>query len=208
MNAIAIHQGSSAPEPTRRRDAGFTLIELMVAMTLFLVLGGIVLSAVVSMAKGLDGARVTSDISAEARVAMERIAREVRQATTLENPAAQSMTVRVDFNGSGSTDDGTSEDPEVITYAYAVADESISMTAKDKNGATQTQALLAGQVKDLTFTYTSSNWAKDSNNDGIVTQAEAGDDGIDQVRISLTVERDNTDETFSTNVTLRNRSQT
>lgn len=193
----------------KRQDAGFTLVELMVAMTLFLILAGVVLSAVMSMSKGLDKVRVTSDISAEARVALERMAREVRQADKLTDPLAQSVTINVDFNGSGSTADGTLTDPEVVTYAYDAGTKSIAMTAKDSSGATLTQALLAGQVTSLAFTYTSSNWAKDTPPyDGTVTLAEAGVDGVDRVRIDLVVARDGTSETFTTSVTLRNRSQT
>jgi prepilin-type N-terminal cleavage/methylation domain-containing protein len=189
-----------------RREEGFTLIELLVAMTLFLVLGAITLSAIVTLSQGLERERITSDITAEARVALERIAREARQAHDLDNPSVHSMTLRVDFDGSG-TDNGTLADPEVVTYAFDSGSDSIEMTAQDQHGATITEALLAGQVEELAFTYTSSDWTKDADNDGTVTQAEAGPDGVDRVQISLTVERDDHDEVFRTQVTLRNRSQ-
>ena len=82
------------------------------------------------------------------------------------------------------------------------------MTAQDAGGATLTEALLAGHVQGLQFTYTSSNWAKDANRDGTVTLAEAGVGGVDRVEIALVVNRDGHNETFRTQVTLRNRSQT
>lgn len=189
-----------------RRDAGFTLVELLVAMTLFLILSGIVLSAVMALSQGVDKARATSDITAEARLALGRISREVRQAQDVENLASNSMTVKVDFDGSGSID-GTLADPEVVTYAYNASTKSIAMTAKDAGGTTLTEDLLAGQVQSLTFSYDSSNWAKDANSDGTVTLAEAGPDGIDRVTINLVVQRDGQNQTFRTQVTLRNRSQ-
>ena len=194
-------------------DRGFTLVELLVAMTLFLIFSAVVLTAVVTMSKGLDKARVTSDISAEARIALERIAREVRQAEsfggTLTSPAA-SLTTKVDFNGNGVID-GSLDDPETVTYAFVPGSSgnpgTIRMTAQDSHGATLSQSLLAGQVAELRFDYTSSDWRRDVNGNGIVTLAEAGADGVDRVAIRLVVERDDQDEVFSTEVTLRNRSQ-
>jgi prepilin-type N-terminal cleavage/methylation domain-containing protein len=197
---------AARPERAASGDRGFTLVELLVAMSLFLVLSGIVLSAVVTLAKGLDQTRVSSDVTAEARVALERIAREVRQANALANPTSSSVTVKVDFDGDG-TIGGSLADPEIVTYAFDAGTNSISMTADDGSGGTATQALLAGQVTSLAFTYTSSNWAKDANGDGTVTLAEAGPDGPDQVGISLVVQRDGRVENFKSHVTLRNRSQ-
>jgi prepilin-type N-terminal cleavage/methylation domain-containing protein len=182
---------------TRRttREQGFTLVELMVAMTLFLILGGVVLSAVITMSRGLDEERVTSDI------------RELRQANSLGSAQPTSVKLGIDFDGSG-TNNGTLADPEVVTYAYDSGSHSIAMTAQDAGGSTVTEALLAGQVKDLTFSYTSSNWARDANGDGTVTLDEAGIDGVDRVDIRLVVERDGQEDVFTTEVTLRNRSQT
>ncbi len=193
-------------ERSAQRDRGFTLVELLVAMTLFLIFSAIVLTAVVTLSKGLDQARVTSDITAEARIAVERMGREARQAHDLTSPSATSMTLEVDFDGSG-TSNGTLADPEIVTYAYDTTTKSITLTAKDSGGATLTQALLAGQVQDLSFTYTSSNWAKDANGDGTVTIAEAGAAGVDRVAIRLVVQRDGQNEVFRTETTLRNRSQ-
>ena len=47
--------GQVLPGGRPGREAGFTLVELMVAMTLFLVLAAVVLSAIVTMAKALTG---------------------------------------------------------------------------------------------------------------------------------------------------------
>ena len=204
---VDAHRGVWARAKQPGREHGFTLVELLVAMTLFLVLGGVVLTAVITMSKALDRERSTSDITAEARVALERMSRELRQANDLENPLPTSMKLGIDYDGSG-TDNGTLADPEVVTYAYDASSHSIAMTAQDAGGATLTEALLAGHVQSLQLTYSSSNWAKDANHDGTVTLAEAGVDGVDRVDIALVVTRDGHDETFRTQVTLRNRSQT
>jgi prepilin-type N-terminal cleavage/methylation domain-containing protein len=212
MRRYAVRRGHARKAPLRaprpaRRDDGYTLVELLVAMSLFLVLSAVVFSAVITMSKALDRERVTSDITAEARVALERMARELRQANNLDSAQPNSMRVFVDFDGDG-VNSGTLDDPEIVTYAYDASTHSIKMTGQDASGNTIDAALLAGQVKSLTFTYSSSNWAKDANHDGTVTLAEAGADGVDRVDMSLVVEQDDHDEVFKTQVTLRNRSQT
>ena len=183
------------------RERGFTLVELLVAMTLFLVLSAIVLTAVITLSKGLDKARVTSDITAEARIALERIAREVRQAEELQAMSAASVKLFVDFDGNGANN-GSLADPEVVAYAYDSVQDSIALTAQDEFGATVDQALLAGQVKAMDLKYRSSNWSKYAPTADVTNPAD-----VDRVEISLTVESDGQDEVFRTQVTLRNRSQ-
>src|SRR6478609_8713996 len=93
------HRGLWARAKHPGREHGFTLVELLVAMTLFLVLGGVVLTAVITMSKALDRERSTSDITAEARVALERMSRELRQANKLDSAEPTSMRVWIDFDG-------------------------------------------------------------------------------------------------------------
>jgi prepilin-type N-terminal cleavage/methylation domain-containing protein len=200
MRTVSVRTARRQPHDAAR-ERGFTLVELLVAMTLFLVLSAVVLTAMITLSKGLDRTRLSSDVSAEARVALERMAREVRQAKSLESPTATAMTVNVDFDGSGVID-GTLADPEKITYAYDASTDSIAMTAKDGAGATVTQDLLAGQVTDLTFAYRSSNWARYSPTQEVSIAAD-----VDRVEISLTVEDGGQTDHFTTQVTLRNRSQ-
>jgi prepilin-type N-terminal cleavage/methylation domain-containing protein len=201
-------------------ERGFTLVELLVAMTLFLILSGIVLTAVITMSRGLDRARVSSDISAEARVAVERIARELRQVddgdsliglTELDAPTDRMMTIKADFDGSGGIN-STPDNPEVITYTWDPSTKSIAMVAKDNSlvalPGDSSDALLAGHVVDLHFTYKSSNWSRYPT--GVMPDPLAKADAIfvDQVEISLDVDAgDGQVEHFATHVTLRNRSQ-
>lgn len=192
--------------PKLRGRGGFTLVELLVAMGLFVVLGSLVMPSVLAVSRGLDNASVTTDISAEARTALNRIARELRQAKALTAANPQQMTVNVDFDADGVIQ-GSLSDPEVVSYSYDATAKSVSLTATVPGESTTTQPLLAGQVTALTFTYHSSNWIKDANGDGTVTLAEAGIDGIDRVKIDLTVGRNGRSQTYSTDVTLRNRSQ-
>lgn len=198
-------------------EQGFTLVELMVAMTLFVILGAIALTGVMALSRALDRSRATADLSAEARTALERMARELRQADADNSQIImepQRLRFAVDFNGNG-TIDGSASDPEIITYSWDPTSPdptiraSISLTATVPFETPTTLPLLAGHVSSLTFTYTSSNWRKDNSPaDGTVTLAEAGVAGIDRVRIDLTVSGTGvSSQTFSTDVTMRNRSQ-
>ena len=195
--------------PQRRRDDGFTLIELMVAMTLFLVLGAVVLSAVITMSKALDHERVTGDITAEARVALERMAREIRQADYVLGRSTGCMICGFSLISTATRITGPARvamglrTPRYITYAYDKTNESIAMRA-DGFGE---ESLLAGHVKGFTFTYFSSDWSKDTDQNGIVTLDEAGTVGVDRVVIDLTVESRGQEDEFRTQVTLRNGSQ-
>ncbi len=193
-------------------DAGYTLVELLVAMTLFLALSGLILSGVLTMSNGLDKVRGTSEITAEARVALERIARDVRQGLLREDLGpvdSTNVTAWVNLDGDADIDEDA-QDPELVTYTYDNANDSITLTGRKESGAPISGAsapLLAGHVKALTFTYWSSNWWDDTDGDGQVTQLEAGTGGVDRIQISLDVMSDGGElETFATDVTLRNRS--
>lgn len=76
-----MHQADlSSPQA---RDQGMTLIELLVAMGLFAVVGSLVLGLGISTAKVTDSASRAVDLNEESRVAMERLARDLRSASAV-----------------------------------------------------------------------------------------------------------------------------
>ena len=64
----------------RTDDAGFTMIELLVAMILTSVLGALLLGSALGAKKVTDDAQSNSELTADVRRAMERLVRELRQA--------------------------------------------------------------------------------------------------------------------------------
>lgn len=101
--------------PDEIRDGGFTLIEMLVAMLLVSVLGAIFLTTVVGARDSADTTVSAQDLNEEARLALNRMARELRQATTLDevfNPdgasydsaAMTAITFAADFDGDGCID--------------------------------------------------------------------------------------------------------
>lgn len=102
-------------DPTRggsRDDAGFTLVELLVAMSLAMVLVSVAMVTVVNSQKVVVTGKQLQDINEEARQAVNRMARDVRQAkavVTAVNPdgpaySATGLTAvrfAADFDGDG-----------------------------------------------------------------------------------------------------------
>src|SRR3954452_22974597 len=106
----------TADERTHR-DEGFTLVELLVAMGIFLLLGSLVMTSVLSMSRATSDVKQFTNINEQARIATERLTRELRQATEIRAaglPAAAggdtSLTFGVDFSGNKAIE-STAADP-------------------------------------------------------------------------------------------------
>lgn len=114
-----------------RSDSGFTLAEMLVAITLSSIVGAILLGMTLTAQKSVVTTTGQDDLTAEARVALNRISRDLRQATpytvngaltpaltAVQNPdgtghvagAATSLTFTADFNGDGCIG-GVASDP-------------------------------------------------------------------------------------------------
>lgn len=101
-------------EQLRGDSSGFTLVELLVAMVLALVLMGVTMTTVVNSQDLVVTTKQLQDINEEARQAINRMARDVRQARSVVtavnpdgstyNPAAlTAMRFVSDFDGDGCT---------------------------------------------------------------------------------------------------------
>lgn len=163
---------------TRRpRDQGMTLIEVLVAMGLFALLGSLLLGAVLSTSRVTESTRDRTSVNEEARLAMERMTRELRQANSIDSvtiPATPgggltSFTFWTDFDGNGLRG-GTVSDPEVLTYRWNPATKRLTLT--DEAAVSGTRPVLAAQVSFFEADLRSSRWQYDGNE-------EVPDNGID-----------------------------
>src|SRR3954454_7903715 len=95
---------------TSRDDAGFTLIEMLVAMLVLAALGSVFITTILGAQTSARATSSEQDLNEEARLALNRMARELRQATSLttvinaDGPAYNSsnmtgVTFTADFNG-------------------------------------------------------------------------------------------------------------
>ena len=141
-------------------DRGFSLVELLVSMTIFSLLGGLLLGVVITTGRATDTNTIQNDLNEEARNVINRLSRELREAQRIDavaNPVGpgfspdnnSSITLHVDFDGDG-TIEATAADPEVLTYTYRRVERRLVLSA---GGATV--PVLAGNVESFALTYLS-----------------------------------------------------
>jgi type II secretory pathway pseudopilin PulG len=214
----------------RPRDAGVTLVEILVGMGLFGLLGTVLLGFALGTSRVTEDVRQFAGINEESRLAMERLHRELRQAnevqafqvTTGAN-ASTALTFWTNFDGD-STMDRTMPDPEVLTYRWQADTKELTLTATDSGGRPIARGLLAANVTAFDVDLNSSLWEHDANGDGRTTWQEldaagppVGDmDGVpdsdelelvDLVTVSMTVLDGPHAQTYRTEADLRNRNQ-
>ena len=158
---------------------GFTLVELLVAASLLIVLSLVSFTTVLSTARITTSARDAADVNQEARLLLNRMSRELREArsvTSATNPALsghtpayatsdpaadRSLTFEVDFNGVNGVEPNA-PDPEVLTYRYDAARQRVLLQAGG-----QTLPVLAANVTAFSLRFTSRQYAYDGTVDGL-----------------------------------------
>lgn len=208
--------------PGEPADRGASLVEVLVAMGLFAVLGTLLLGLVFSTNAVTQDTRERSGVAEETRTAMERIARELRQSSGIDSVvlgATTSLTFWTDFNGDG-TRTNNAADPEVLTYRWDLSTRRLSLTAQTES-APETRPLLAAEVTSFEVGLRSSRWELDANGDGTTTWEELDASAVgnkngvadapelayvDLIELAMTVVDADGRQTYRTQVDLRNRS--
>lgn len=169
----------SAPQDER----GYTLVEVLVAVSIFSLLGVGFVSVMMSGARGSDVTRRNVRVSEEARLGLNRIVRDVREAGWIELPgnspstAYTSFTIRTDYNGNGTYANpagpaGAESNFEIVTYAYDPAAGSITVTAEGFPTETLVRGVTPVSGRPV-FSFTSNRLEYDLTPfDGVVTLAE------------------------------------
>lgn len=156
-------------------DSGFTLVELAVSMIIMAVVASTLSTTMIGSRETAETVRQVNNLNEEARLAVNRIARELRQAsevTAVGSPdPTKGVTFGVDFNGNG-TIDSTAADPERLTYTYDASSRRILLSAADTTGTTVTQPILSGEVSEFALSFRSSRYQYDCNADGVTTWEE------------------------------------
>jgi prepilin-type N-terminal cleavage/methylation domain-containing protein len=155
---------AAEPETT---DGGFTLVEVLVAMGLFLLLMSMVMLMVTSASRATQDTRQFTNINEQARIAVERLTRELRQAEGISSASLPSgsnhdvaLTFGVDFDGDGTVE-AVVADPEQLTYRYDAAHERLTLTANDESGTAITRPILSEEVSEFDIRFRSSLWRYD-----------------------------------------------
>jgi prepilin-type N-terminal cleavage/methylation domain-containing protein len=189
----------------RNDDGGFTLVEMLIAIVVLGILGTVFLTTVTGAQTSAKGTSSEQDLNEEARLALNRMARELRQAdslTEVRNPdgasydstAITSLTFTADFNGDGCIDGTTStvgvvcqpysaSNPETLTYCWdpRAGVRQLYLIPGTLSGAscqvTGALPILAGQVTSFKLSYRSNEYLYDADGDGITTWSELDDAG-------------------------------
>jgi prepilin-type N-terminal cleavage/methylation domain-containing protein len=215
-----------------RRDAGMTLVEVLVAIGLFAVVGSLVLAAGIATSKITDTTTSGADLNEEARIAFERIARDLRDAKT--------VTAVVPLGGAASGTDcdgdadaadeftgvafaeGTTSTPDVpheVAYRWDAGNKQLILSEAIPDP--QQQPILAAEVTRFCVRLWSSRWdpVPDDPDRG-TSWAELGAgsaspnpagwwcpaqlDEVDRVTVSMTASLDGHERKYETDVFLRN----
>lgn len=156
------------------RDAGFTIVELAVAMVIMGIVASALSTTMLGSRESAETVRQVNNLNEEARLALNRISRELRQAkevTAVGTDPSKGVTFGVDFNGNGVIDTSTA-DPERLTYTYDASVRRILLSAADTTGTTVTQPILSGEVSEFSLDYRSSRYEWDCNGDGVTSWLE------------------------------------
>lgn len=213
-----------------RREGGFTVVEVLIAMFIFSVISVGFYQVLFSATRGSNTTRDIVKVSEEARLGFNRMVRDTREGNILLTPSATSYTVQVDFDGDGFIDpvpDDPTGNYEELTFTFnpsSTGDGTISVS----NGASS-EVLVRGvdcirRADNLcqdVFTYSSSRLEYDTNGDGQTSAAELivaagvhnnnsvldGDEIrlVDGVAMALVVTQGDSSTRFYAHAQLRNR---
>jgi type IV pilus assembly protein PilW len=170
------------------RAEGFTLVELLIAMTLGLIVLTSLASAFVSQHKAFDVQEQVAEMVQGARAAMDMINSELKMAGYDPTDvgivgvpySATQLEIRGDLNSDGETDGTASNDDtnEEIIYTYDSANKQI-----DRNTGGGAQPF-AENIQSFTFTY----WKdKDDDGDGQIDEVVLASDEADIRQIDITI---------------------
>jgi prepilin-type N-terminal cleavage/methylation domain-containing protein len=207
-----------------RRDDGMTLVEVLVAIGLFAVLGTLVLSVGIATARVTDDTTGAVDLNEEARVAFERLARDLRDAALITEvmPAPASAGCGSDGFTGVSFEEGSrsaADVPHDVAYRWSSADKRLILSEAIPDP--EEQPILAAKVTRFCVHLWSSRWsplpehpelgsswseldpaAPAPNTQGWWCPAQLAE--IDRVTVSMTASLDGHERDYESDVFLRN----
>ncbi len=165
----------------RRDDSGFSLVEVLVAIGIFGAVTAAFYQVLFAGSGASRTARSVSEVSSEARLGLNRMIRDTRQASTITSATPTSYTIEVDFDGTGSITQAPAQngggDYEQLSFLLQNGRMYIEAcnVIQGADCGEQKSVLIEGvgpQGTDPVFLYSSNHLEFDWNSDGVATQSE------------------------------------
>ena len=178
--------------PARNRENGFSLIELLFAMGIFMIILAAITSAFISQRKSYDVQEQIAEMTQGARSAMDMLSTEIRLAgyrlpdAEFGMPYSTSqLQLFADLNGDGDTLDPD----ENIIYTY----DGTNLRINRKDFNTEDVAYpFTENIEEFSFTY--------FEGDGVTEVTSTDDDGkIRQIEIKIVAQTSEADPDYSSN---------
>lgn len=119
-----------------RREDGFTLVEILVSLTIFSVVAVGIFGVMLSTTRGSETTRRVAGISEQARLGLNRMVRDTREGSAIDSVSADLNTfeVHVDFDGNNVITPlpatNTMGDLEELTYSYHPASKTLRLNGE------------------------------------------------------------------------------
>ena len=216
-----------------REESGFTLVEILVALSIFAFVSVGFYMSVFSTQRGADLTRDVADNAAEARLGFSRMVRDTREARSIRATGPNSFEIDVDFDYNGVVAQppavNSQGDYEQLVYTYTPASGTITLSPRGQAGEVLMRGVdcvLTGATCADVFTYTSNRLEYDWNRDGVTTcleldqavnqgvvgvgngnnQCDSGEwNTISNVAFALQVESGDSSESFRAEAQMRNQ---
>lgn len=112
-------------------EAGFSLVELMVAITIFSVVSIVFYQVLFGQVRGTSATETGVRIGEEARAGFARMVRDTREGDVIEAASSTAFTVKVNFNGNGLYESPNAQGvQEILTYAYDATAKTITLNGE------------------------------------------------------------------------------
>jgi type II secretory pathway pseudopilin PulG len=169
-----------------RSEAGFTLIEILVAIGLLMLVSVTIYNLMFSAVRSTDTSEEVVRVSEEGRLGLNRMIRDTREGQVFGVVSANSYSVKVDFNGDGTYSNALGN-YEILEFEYVwnkraiLLNDEVLVAGAEPIGSTETTQITTIPV----FSFTSNDLYYDSSNDGVTTSQELQCCGLDPSDSSL-----------------------
>ncbi|MCL4472508.1 MAG: prepilin-type N-terminal cleavage/methylation domain-containing protein [Actinobacteria bacterium] len=184
-------------------EHGFTLVEMLVSILIFSVIMAGMFTFLWGASSHWQTGKNSADMTDNARTGLNRMTREIRQASIVTAAQINQISFSVDF-GTGA---------EVITYGFTPGDNGApGLIWRSTTSAPDVQLTLVSDVQSMQFSYYGNDYKCDADGNGVINWSElvacstSPASKIARVDISLAMRAGNeNDQTFTDQAWLRNR---